>query len=60
MVTEQCQANELAALRHFLGAQRRAALAVVQGLNDANARTTVVPSGWTPISMIQHLTGVER
>ena len=52
--------DERAALLHFLSAQRQAALTVVEGMSDADARTSVVPSGWTPLSMIMHLAGVER
>jgi uncharacterized damage-inducible protein DinB len=52
--------DERAALLHFLTAQREAALLVVEGLSDVAARTSVVPSGWTPLSMIEHLAGVER
>jgi uncharacterized damage-inducible protein DinB len=59
-VTETPTEDERAALLHFLYAQRHAAVAVVEGLSDAEARTSVVPSGWTPLSMIVHLAGVER
>ena len=52
--------DERAALRHFLTAQRHAALAVVEGMSDPDARTSIVPSGWTPLSLITHLAGVER
>jgi hypothetical protein len=36
-------------LLEFLDAQRAAALAVVDGLDEAGLRTAVVPSGWTPL-----------
>ena len=52
--------DERAALLHFLTAQRQVAMAVLEGLSDADARSSVVPSGWTPFSMIVHLAGVER
>lgn len=52
--------DERAALLHFLSAQRNAALAVLDGLSDAHARRSVVPSGWTPLSLAVHLGGVER
>jgi uncharacterized damage-inducible protein DinB len=52
--------DERAALLHFLTAQRHAALSVVEGMSDADARTSVVPSGWTPLSMTVHLADVER
>lgn len=52
--------DERAALLHFLAAQRRCALALLEGLSDADAGRTVVPSGWTPLTMADHLGGVER
>jgi hypothetical protein len=52
--------DERQALLHFLAANRRAALDVVDGLSEANARRSVVPSGWTPFDMLVHLGGVER
>ena len=33
---------------------------MIQGLSEADARTSVVPSGWTPLSMTIHLADVER
>ena len=52
--------DERAALLHFLAAQRWAALAVVDGLSAADARRSVVPTGWTPIGLITHLADAER
>ncbi len=52
--------DERAALLHFLAAQRGAALAVLDGVSEADARRSVVPSGWTPLGMAAHLGGVER
>ncbi|MCO1658208.1 DUF664 domain-containing protein [Pseudonocardia sp. S2-4] len=52
--------DERAALLHFLAAQRRSAPAVLDGLSDADAGRSVVPSGWTPLAMADHLGGVER
>lgn len=52
--------DERAALQHFLEAQRTSALAVLDGLSEADARRSVVPSGWTPLSMAVHLGDVER
>ena len=52
--------GERTSLLHFLAAQRESALAVVEGLSEADARRSVVPSGWTPLSMVNHLAGVER
>jgi uncharacterized damage-inducible protein DinB len=52
--------SERSALLHFLKANRAAALAIVDGLSETDAQRSVVPSGWTPFSMIVHLAGVER
>ncbi|MBA3907897.1 MAG: DUF664 domain-containing protein [Pseudonocardiales bacterium] len=52
--------RERAALLHFVNAQRAAALAVLEGLSEDDARRSVVPSGWTPLSLTEHLGAVER
>ncbi|GAA1838718.1 DinB family protein [Microlunatus capsulatus] len=52
--------DERRALLHFLAANRRSALQVVDGLSEADARRSVVPSGWTPFDLLVHLGGVER
>ncbi|MFC4944779.1 DUF664 domain-containing protein [Pseudonocardia sp. GCM10023141] len=52
--------RDAAALLRFLAAQRESVLAVLDGLSDSHARTSVVPSGWTPRDMTVHLAGVER
>jgi len=51
---------ERAALTAFLRAQRRSVLAIVEGLDDVRVRAVVVPSGWTPLGMIEHLAHAER
>ncbi|WP_026374284.1 DinB family protein [Agrococcus lahaulensis] len=44
-----------------LDAQRRHVLAAVDGLTDAQLRAAVLPSGWSPIGLVRHLTlGGER
>ena len=44
-----------------LDAQRRHVLAAVEGLTDAQLRTAALPSGWSPIGLVRHLTlGGER
>jgi uncharacterized damage-inducible protein DinB len=43
----------------FLDAQRRSVLAIVDGLSDEDLRKPVVPSGWTPLGLIEHLAGAE-
>ena len=51
---------EARVLRHFLDAQRAAVLAIVDGLDDEELRTPVLPSGWTPLGLIEHLGHAER
>jgi hypothetical protein len=43
----------------FLDAQRQSVLAIVDGLSDEDLRKPVVPSGWTPLGLIEHLAGAE-
>jgi hypothetical protein len=52
--------GEKTALHEFLQYQRDSALAVVAGLDEAGLRTAVLPSGWTPLGMIEHLGHAER
>src|SRR6266851_1233003 len=47
-------------LWEFLNVQRECVLAIVEGLDEAAFRKTVVPSGWTPLGMIEHLGHAER
>ena len=44
----------------FLDAQRARALAIVAGLDAEQLATPVLPSGWTPLGMIEHLGHAER
>ncbi|MGH9104726.1 MAG: DinB family protein [Acidimicrobiales bacterium] len=46
-------------LRDFLQAQREAALAIVEGLSEEAWHRSVVPTGWTPAGMLEHLGGAE-
>jgi uncharacterized damage-inducible protein DinB len=54
------QDDDAVALRTFLDAQRRCALEIVDGLDHILMRQSVVPSGWTPLSMVEHLADAER
>jgi len=56
-MTEQ---TEHAALMAFLRAQRQSVLAIVEGLGGDRIRQVTVPSGWTPLGMIEHLAHAER
>jgi hypothetical protein len=42
-------------LTGFLDAQRASVLAIVDGLDEDALRAAVVPSGWTPLGLIEHL-----
>ncbi len=53
-------AAERTELLAFLTAQRQSVLAIVEGLDEVALRQTVVPSGWAPLGMIEHLAHAER
>ena len=44
----------------FLDAQRDRAFEVVAGLDETQLRTAALPSGWTPVELIEHLGHAER
>jgi len=46
-------------LLDFLAAQRETVLGIVEGLNEEAWHRSVVPSGWTPARLVEHLSGVE-
>ncbi len=48
------------ALLAFLDAQRDAVLSIVEGLDEEAWHRSVVPSGWTPAGLVEHLGGAER
>jgi uncharacterized damage-inducible protein DinB len=52
--------HESPTLVTFLDAQRESVLAIVDGLDEYALRTTVVPSGWTPLGLVEHLGRAER
>ncbi|MEV1020860.1 DinB family protein [Streptomyces sp. NPDC050264] len=52
--------DESSALRHFLEAQRAGVPAILQGLTEDQLRTPVLPSGWTPLGLVEHLGHAER
>ncbi|MET0702996.1 MAG: DUF664 domain-containing protein [Mycobacterium sp.] len=47
--------DEAAVLLTFLDAQRVRALDIIAGLTEVQLRTAVLPSGWTPLGLIEHL-----
>lgn len=52
--------EEKNALLMFLEAQRSSVLAIIDGLDDQALTTPVLPSGWTPLGLIEHLGYAER
>ncbi len=51
---------ETAALVEFLDAQRDSVLAIVAGLDADALGARVLPSGWTPLGLVEHLGHAER
>lgn len=56
----QAVSAERVALRTYLDAQRSSVLAIVADLDEASWRRSVVPSGWTPLGLLEHLGHAER
>jgi hypothetical protein len=54
-----CHPAEDQMLLDFLAAQRAAALDIVAGLNEESWHRSVVPSGWTPAGLVEHLSGAQ-
>lgn len=52
--------DEKESLLGFLAAQRASVLAIVDGLGTDALTTAVLPSGWTPLGLIEHLGYAER
>jgi uncharacterized damage-inducible protein DinB len=59
MTGNPTQDPEDQALRDFLAAQRSAVLSIVAGLDEEAWHRSVVPSGWTPAGLVEHLSGAE-
>src|SRR5579864_8219983 len=59
MTGNQPEDTEDQALLAFLAAQRDAVLTIVEGLDEEAWHRPVVPSGWTPAGMVEHLGGAE-
>lgn len=59
MSTDETSADSDEMLRTFLRAQREAVLAIVEGLSEEAWHRSVVPTGWTPAGMVEHLGGAE-
>jgi hypothetical protein len=53
---EQSPDTQTRTLLSYLDAQRNHVLGILDGLDDEALRRPVLPSGWTCLSMVQHLT----
>jgi hypothetical protein len=51
--------SEKTTLLTFLRAQRASVLAILDGLGEGALTTAVLPSGWTPLGMVEHLGDAE-
>jgi hypothetical protein len=58
-MTDQPENLDDQALLAFLAAQRSAVLSIVAGLDEDAWHRSVVPSGWTPAGLVEHLGGAE-
>ncbi len=52
--------DEKTALLMFLEAQRASVLAIIEGLDVEALTTPLLPSGWTPLGLVEHLGHAER
>jgi hypothetical protein len=59
MTDNQAGDTEDQALLDFLAAQRDVVLSIVAGLDEEAWHRAVVPSGWTPAGLVEHLGGAE-
>lgn len=57
---DEADGAEREALLYYLKYQRASVLSVVDGLGEEAWRTSVVPSGWTPAGLVEHLGDMER
>ena len=57
MTANQPEETEDQVLLAFLVAQRDSVLSIVEGLDEEAWHRSVVPSGWTPAGLVEHLGG---
>jgi hypothetical protein len=55
-MTEHVLSRESAVLLDYLAGQRRHVLEILDGLDEAALRRAVLPSGWTCLGLLRHLT----
>ena len=56
MAPDPSSTDETELLIAYLGSQRRHVLGILEGLSDDDMRRPVLPSGWSPPTMLSHLT----
>ncbi len=56
MATADHPYAELEALKEALGGQRGHVLGILEGLSEQNLRRPVLPSGWSCLELVRHLT----
>jgi hypothetical protein len=54
------RSDESPQLLGFLQYQRTSVLSIVSGLSETAWHTSIVPSGWTPAGLVEHLASAER
>jgi uncharacterized damage-inducible protein DinB len=54
-MTQSTEADEKTMVVAYLNAQRRHVLGILEGLSDEDMRRAVLPSGWTPVGLVNHL-----
>ena len=59
MTGNRSEDTEDQGLLAFLAAQRGAVLSIVAGLDEEAWHRSIVPSGWTPAGLVEHLGGAE-
>src|SRR5687768_1805792 len=52
--------DEKATLGEFLAYQRACVLAILAGLDEGQLHKAVLPSGWSPLGLVEHLGHAER
>ena len=57
-MTRTAETLDTRLLLRAIRAQQHRAIGIVDGLDDENLRRPVLPSGWSCLGMVQHLTGM--
>ncbi len=54
-MTQSAETNDKGMLVAYLDAQRRHVLGILEGLSDQEMHRAMLPSGWTPAGLLNHL-----